>query len=69
MEVIANSEFAVNPDPNTGLIYIESEDKYYLPDFYLPYGDKMIPFDARVFGRKERFTRKRVPYNENACVY
>ena len=69
IEVAANSEFSVNPDQNTGLIYIEDEDKYYLPDFYLPYGDKMIPFDARVFGRKERFTRKRVSYDENACVY
>ena len=35
-----------------------------LPEYYLPYGDIMIPWDARVFNRDKRFTRQPEVYRE-----
>jgi hypothetical protein len=35
-----------------------------LPEYYLAYGDIMIPWDARVLNRDKKFTRQRVAYSE-----
>jgi hypothetical protein len=39
---------------------MQKDDKYCLPDFYLPYEEIMIPYDHRVLSKKDRFTRIRV---------
>lgn len=54
-------------DPNyPGLVVSYNEDGQVdvvaLPVYYLPYNDIMIPWDARVLSRKERYTRQRVKY-------
>jgi hypothetical protein len=38
---------------------------YALPEYYLHYEDIMIPWDARVFNRDEKFTRQRTSYNKD----
>jgi hypothetical protein len=55
-------------DPNyPGLVVSYNEDGQVdvvaLPVYYLPYNDIMIPWDARVLSRKERYTRQRVKYD------
>ena len=38
-------------------------DSNYLPKFYLPYNDIMVPYSKRIFGATKQFTRMRTNYD------
>ena len=59
-EVLADATFEGDGwlQQTNGLM--QKDDKYCLPDFYLPYEEIMIPYDHRVLSKKDRFTRIRV---------
>jgi hypothetical protein len=74
IEVTADAE--ITGEAESGLVKVVEKnsdgkdvERYYLPDFYLPYDDIMIPYDARVLSKKDRFTRIRTTNKSKSWVY